>query len=128
MLTLDFIAIFVSCDQMQKSFKHTNYWSVPAHGSTMTSLGPKIIVKMTLGLFHKVPAGAIERFFDQQNQPLFKGSALGKYLGKENIKHNFKDFPSHYTHLRSDLEGRGLTAPLRGQKIPMIFLLIWLVL
>ena len=33
--------------------------------------------------------------FDDQNQPLFKRADLGKYRGIEDIKHNFKDFPSH---------------------------------
>ena len=29
-------------------------------------------IKMDLELFHKVPAGAIETLFDEENQPLFK--------------------------------------------------------
>ena len=66
---------------------------------------------MSLELFHKVPSGAVETLFDEQNQPLFKRADLGKYLRIENIKHNFKDFPSHYTHLRWDLEAEGSTAP-----------------
>ena len=73
---------------------------------------------MSLELFHKVPTGAVETFFDEQNQPLFKRVDLGKYLGIENIEHNFKDFPSHYTRLRSDLEGGGLTVPLWRTKNP----------
>ena len=73
---------------------------------------------MSLELFHEVPAGAIETLFDAQNQPLFKRADLGKYLGIEDIRHNFKEFPSHYNRLRLDLEG----------KIPMIFSLIWMVL
>ena len=56
--------------------------------------------------------------FDEQNQPLFKRADLGKYLSIENIKHNFKNFLSHYTHLRSDLEGENLTTPLGRTKIP----------
>ena len=39
----------------------------PAYRSAMTSPGPEIIIKMTLELFHKVPAGAIETLFDEQN-------------------------------------------------------------
>ena len=35
-----------------------------------------------------------------------------------NIKHNFKDFPSHYARPRSDLEGVGLTAPFDKTKNP----------
>ena len=27
----------------------------------------------------------------------FKRGDLGKYIGIEDIRHNFKDFPSHYT-------------------------------
>ena len=73
---------------------------------------------MGLELFHEVPAGAIETLFDAQNQPLFKRADFGKYLGIEDIRHNFKEFPSHYNRLRLDLEG----------KIPMISSLIWMVL
>ena len=79
-------------------------------------------------LFDPVPAGAIETFFDEQNQPLFKRVDLGKYLGIENIKHNFKDFPSHYTRSRSEVEGGGVIAPLEERKILMISSLIWMVL
>ena len=51
------------------------------------------IIKMSLELFHKVSAGAVEPLFDEQNQTLFKRADLRKYLGIEKIKHNFKDFP-----------------------------------
>ena len=34
------------------------------------------MIKMGLELFHKVPAGAIETLFDEQNQPLFKRADL----------------------------------------------------
>ena len=74
---------------------------------------------MSLALFHEVPAGAIETIFGEQNQSLSKRADLGKYLGIRNIRENFKDFPSHYTHLRSEME---------GQKVPMISSLIWMVL
>ena len=60
---------------------------------------------MSLELFHEVPAGATEMLFDAQNQPLFKRADLGKYLGIGDIRHNFRDFPLHYNHLRLDLEG-----------------------
>ena len=73
-------------------------------------------IKISLELFHKVPPGAIEMLFDEQNQPLFKRADLGKYLGVQNVKHNFKDFPSHYTRPRSDLKGGGLSSPLGRQK------------
>ena len=62
---------------------------------------------MSLKLFQKVPAGAIETLFIDQNQPLFKRTDLGKYLAKEYIKHNFKGFPSHYTRPRLGLEAGG---------------------
>ena len=73
---------------------------------------------MSHELFHKVPAGAIETLFDDQNQPLFKRADLGKYLGIEGIRHNFKDFPSHYTRLRSDLEAGVRFSTLGRQKNP----------
>ena len=73
---------------------------------------------MSLKLFHKVPAGAIETLFDDQNQPLFKRADLGKYLGGEDIRHNFKDFPSHYTHPRSGPEAGGWVPSLRKTKNP----------
>ena len=73
---------------------------------------------MSLELLHKVPTGAIETLFDVQNQPLFKKANLGKYLGIENIKHNFKEFPSHCTHPRLDLKGGGLSSPLGRAKNP----------
>ena len=83
---------------------------------------------MSLELFHKVPAGAIETLFDEQNQPLFKKADLGHCLGIENIKHNFKEFPSHYTRPRLDLKGGRLSSALGREKIPMISSLIWMVL
>ena len=52
---------------------------------------------MSLGLFHKVPTEAIDMLFDEQKQGWFR-----KVLGIENIKHNFKDFPSHYVRPRFD--------------------------
>ena len=82
----------------------------------MISPGPEIIIKMSLELFHKVHAGAIETLFDEQNQVLFRRADLGKYLGIEDIKHNFKDSPSHYTRPRLDLKGGGLTPSLGRRK------------
>ena len=79
---------------------------------------------MSLESFHKVPAGAIETLFDDQNQPLFKRADLGKYLGTEGMRHNFKDFPSYYTRLRSDLEAWVRFPTLGRQKILMISSLI----
>ena len=73
---------------------------------------------MGLELFHEVPAGAIEMLFDDQNQPLFKRADLGKYLGIRNTRDNFKDFPSHYTRLRSEIEGVSSTNSLGRTKNP----------
>ena len=73
---------------------------------------------MSLELFHKVPAGAIETLFDEQNQPLFKRADLGKYLGIRNIRDNFKDFPLHHAHPRSAIEGVGLYNTLGRVKNP----------
>ena len=73
-------------------------------------------MKMSLELFHEVPAGTIETLFDDQNQHLFKRADLRKYLGVEDIKHNFKDFPSHYTHPRSEIEAGGQAPPLGRTK------------
>ena len=47
---------------------------------------------MSFALFHKAPEEAIEILLYEYNQPLFKSTDLGKYLG---IGDNFKDFPSH---------------------------------
>ena len=60
---------------------------------------------MSLELFHKVPAGAIETLSDEQNQLLFKRADLGKYLGIRNIRDNFKESSSHHAHPLSEIEG-----------------------
>ena len=67
-------------------------------------------------MFPEVSAGAIEMLFDEQNQPLFQRADIGKYLGIRNIGDNFKDFPSHYTRPRSEIQVGGLTAPLGRKK------------
>ena len=74
---------------------------------------------MSFESFHEVPAGAIEKLFDEQNQPLFKRADLGKCLGLENIKNNLKDLPSHNTRLRLDLEGDSQASPLGRMKNPI---------
>ena len=51
---------------------------------------------MSLALFHKVTAQAIEKFFDEQNQPLFKRADLGKYLGILDITFNFKELDRYF--------------------------------
>ena len=77
----------------------------------------KPIIKMSLDLFHKVPAGAIETLFHEQNQPLFKRPDLGKYLGIRNIRDNFK-FSSHHVHSTSEIQGTGVTDILGRAKNP----------
>ena len=71
---------------------------------------------MSLELFQKVPAGAIETLFDDENQPLFRRSELGKYLGIRNIRENFREFLSHHACSRSEIEGVGVTYPLGQTK------------
>ena len=63
-----------------------------------------------------MPAGVIETLFDDQDQPLFKRSDLGKYLGERNIRDNFKDFSSHHVRSRSEIEGVSVTYPLGRTK------------
>ena len=95
------IGFFVSDDQIQKFFdlKRTK-------------------IKMSLELLHEVPAGVIETLFNEQNQPLFKRSDLGKYLGIRNIRDNFKEFFLHHAHPRSDIEGVRETNALARTKNP----------
>ena len=76
----------------------------------------KTIIKISLALFHKVPAGAIETLFDEQNQPLFKRADFGKYLGIKNIRDNFKEFSLHHAHPRSEIEDGGVTETLWSAK------------
>ena len=91
------------------------FWRLaPAYRSAMTSPRPEIIKKMSLELFRKVPAGAIETLFDKQNQLLFKRTDLGKYLGIRNIRDNFKEFSSHHSCPKSEIGGAGVTDP-RGR-------------
>ena len=104
--------------QTQKCFKYTHHRLGPAYRSAMTLLGPEIIIKMGLELFHKVPAGAIETLFDGQNQPLFKRADLGRCLGVRNIRDNFKEFLSHHAHPRSEIEGGSVTNNLGRAKNP----------
>ena len=73
---------------------------------------------MSLELFQKVPAGAIETLFDDENQPLFRRSEIGKYLGIRNIRENFREFLSHHACSRSEIEGVGVTYPLGQTKNP----------
>ena len=84
----------------------------------MTSLRPEIIKKMSLELFRKVLAGAVETLFDEQNQPLFKRADLGKYLGIRNIRDKFKEFSPHHARPRSKKEGANVTDSLGRTKNP----------
>ena len=69
---------------------------------------------MSLELFRN--AGAIEMFFDNQNQPLFKRPDLGKCLGIRQIRDNFKEFSLHHVRSKSEIEGVGTTDPLGRTK------------
>lgn len=62
---------------------------------------------MILALFQNVPIGAAERLFDMQTPPLYKIVDLKNCLGIGNIRDNFKYFPSHYTHIRSEIKYAG---------------------
>ena len=75
---------------------------------------------MSLAIFQAVPAGAIETSFDGENKPWFKRADLGRYLGIQKIKDNFKDFPSHFMCKRQDMEGAGRDSSLgRGEILMM---------
>ena len=41
-------------------------------------------------LFHDVPTGETEAFFEEQNQPLLNRTEIGQYRGIKNMKDNFK--------------------------------------
>ena len=45
----------------------------------------------------------IETIVDIDRNLWFKRAHVGKYLGIKDIKHNYSDFPSHYTRLRSSI-------------------------
>ena len=72
---------------------------------------------MSLELFHKVPAEAIETLFNEQNQPLFQRADLVKYLDIRNIRDNFQELSSHHAHPRSEIEGVGHSDTLGRAKI-----------
>ena len=71
-----------------------------------------------MNCFTKYLQEQLELFSMNKISPLFKRAVLRKYLGIENIKNNFKDFPSHFTHLRSDIERDGQVSPLGRTKSP----------
>ena len=58
---------------------------------------------MSLTLLCKVPTSAIETLFNEQKQTLFKKAHSGEYLNIGKTKANFKDFPSHYICIRSEI-------------------------
>ena len=57
-----------------------------------------------LVLSEAVPAGAIETLFDDQNQPWFKRTDLGRYLGLVKVK-NSMHISSHFMCKRQDIKG-----------------------
>ena len=69
-------------------------------------------------MFHKVPAGAIEMLFDEQNQPFLGNAGLAKYLAIRNIRDNFKELSSRHACLRSKIEVIGHTSTLGRAKNP----------
>ena len=71
---------------------------------------------MSLELFDKVSARAIETLFDEQNQPLFRRAGLGKYLSIRNIRDNFKEFSLHQARPRSEIKGVSHTDALGRAK------------
>ena len=67
-------------------------------------------------LYEVVAAGAIETLFDGENKPWFKRANPGRYLGIQNIRDNFKDFPFHLTRTRSEIESVGVSDDLSGMR------------
>ena len=59
---------------------------------------------MSLAMFHKLPAGASETYFDEQNQLMFKRSDLRKCICIADIARNFKNF---ITITRQEIPGQG---------------------
>ena len=45
----------------------------------------------------------IETIVNVDGNLWFKRAHVGKYLGIRDIRHNFRDFPLHYTHSRSSI-------------------------
>ena len=72
---------------------------------------------MSLALFNSVPAGAIETLFDDQNQPWFKRTDLGRYLGIVKVR-NSMHIPSHFMCKREDTKGVLRPVPLGKRKNP----------
>jgi len=66
---------------------------------------------MSLELFYKVPAGAIETLVDAKNKAWFKRTDLGRYLDIKNIRDNFKDLVNK-TLTRKQLVSVGGSDPL----------------
>ena len=72
---------------------------------------------MSLALFNSVPAGAIETLFDDQNQPWFKHTDLGRYLGIVKVR-NSMHIPLHFMCKREDMKGVLRPVPLGKRKNP----------
>ena len=78
-------------------------------------------------MVHEALAGTIKTFSYEQTQPMFKTTDLRKYLGIGKISDHFKDFPSNYTCVISEIPGAGLIGicfdMLRsGKNIHVIFI------
>ena len=84
---------------------------------TISWCGGWYIIKMSLQLVSNL-SNEIATLFNEQNQPLFKRADLGKYLSIRNVRDNFKDFPLHHAHPRSEIEGVGLYDTLGRAKNP----------
>ena len=85
------IDLFSSGDQIQKIF-----------------LDQKELKMMSLQSVSDL-SNEIETIVDADENLWFKRSHVEKYLGIRNIRDNFKDFPSHYTHPRLEIEAGSLT-------------------
>ena len=70
-----------------------------------------------LVLFEAVAAGAIETLFDDQIQPWFKRTDLGRYLGILKVKSSMH-IPSHFMCNRQDIEWVWPTVLLGKRKNP----------
>ena len=70
---------------------------------------------MSLAMFHKLPAGANEKFFDEQNQSMFKRSDLRKCIATADIARNFKNL---ITSTRQEI-------PRQSRPLPTIMFIIF---
>ena len=82
---------------------------------------------MSIALFNAVPAGAIETLYDDEDQPWFKRSDVGRYLKIADIGRNFKELNGDI-RTRQEILGPGGALPQLGMrgggKNPHVFLSI----